>query len=153
ATPAAGSVFTGWSGDCAGTTNPCHVTMDQARAVTATFTALRKLTVTKTGSGSGSVSSSPDIGISCGATCSHDYLDGAMVTLTATADAGSTFTGWSGEGCSGILTCSVTMSQARNVSANFDTVPVQPPAPGHTLTVSKTGAGSGGVTSAPAAID
>jgi CSLREA domain-containing protein len=32
----AGSVFAGWSGDCAGT-GDCVVTMDQARAVTATF--------------------------------------------------------------------------------------------------------------------
>ena len=36
ATPAAGSTFTGWSGDCTGT-GTCTVTMDQDRAVTATF--------------------------------------------------------------------------------------------------------------------
>ena len=34
--PAAGSVFAGWSGICAGL-GPCVVTMDQAREVTATF--------------------------------------------------------------------------------------------------------------------
>jgi galactose oxidase len=37
ATPAAGSTFTGWSGDCSGT-GSCAVTLDQDRAVTATFT-------------------------------------------------------------------------------------------------------------------
>jgi hypothetical protein len=36
ATPAADSTFTGWSGDCTGP-GPCTVTMDQDRAVTATF--------------------------------------------------------------------------------------------------------------------
>ncbi|MBV9804042.1 MAG: OmpA family protein [Solirubrobacterales bacterium] len=38
ATPATGSVFTGWSGACSGT-GPCQVTMSQAQAVTATFAA------------------------------------------------------------------------------------------------------------------
>ncbi len=37
ATPAAGSTFAGWSGDCSGT-GSCAVTLDQDRAVTATFT-------------------------------------------------------------------------------------------------------------------
>jgi hypothetical protein len=37
ATPASGSVFSGWSGACSGT-GTCNVTMSQARSVTATFT-------------------------------------------------------------------------------------------------------------------
>ncbi len=37
ATPAAGSVFAGWSGACAGTGPTCIVTMDAAKTVTATF--------------------------------------------------------------------------------------------------------------------
>jgi hypothetical protein len=37
ATPASGSVFSGWSGACSGT-GGCAVTMSQARSVTATFT-------------------------------------------------------------------------------------------------------------------
>jgi subtilase family serine protease len=37
ATPASGSVFSGWSDDCSGT-GACNVTMSQARSVTATFT-------------------------------------------------------------------------------------------------------------------
>jgi hypothetical protein len=36
ATPAADSVFTGWSGDCAGT-SPCSVTMNAAKSATAQF--------------------------------------------------------------------------------------------------------------------
>jgi hypothetical protein len=41
------------------------------------------------------------------------------VTLTPTADAGSTFTGWSGA-CTGTGTCTVTMDQDRAVTATFD---------------------------------
>ncbi|MCP2045568.1 T9SS type A sorting domain-containing protein [Pontibacter sp. HSC-36F09] len=40
ATPQQGFAFAGWSGDAAGTQNPLTLTMDRARAVTATFTAI-----------------------------------------------------------------------------------------------------------------
>src|SRR4051794_9275805 len=148
-TPAAGSIFTGWGGDCSGT-GACAPTMTANKSVTATFTALRTLTVTKAGTGSGGVTSAP-AGIDCGGTCSAQFVNGTGVTLSAAAAAGSTFAGWSGEGCSGTATCTVTLDQARNVTATFTTIPVLPPA-SHTLTVTKAGAGSGSVTSAPAAI-
>ena len=76
------------------------------------------LTVTKAGNGSGTVSSSP-AGIGCGSACTQGYDTGTPVTLSASPAAGSTFTGWSGEGCSGTGTCTVTLSQARSVSATF----------------------------------
>ena len=47
ATPASGSNFTGWSGDCSGT-GPCVVTMSAAKNVTATFNPV-PFTVTVTG--------------------------------------------------------------------------------------------------------
>jgi uncharacterized repeat protein (TIGR02543 family) len=77
------------------------------------------LTVSKTGTGSGTVTSSPS-GVNCGSTCSYDYEHGTSVTLTASTSTGNVFTGWSGEGCSGTGTCVVSMTQARNVTANFD---------------------------------
>jgi len=76
------------------------------------------LTVTKTGTGSGTVTSNPT-GIDCGSTCSYAFNYNTDVTLSAVADIGSTFSGWSGEGCSGTGTCTVDMTQARNVTATF----------------------------------
>ena len=47
------------------------------------------------------------------------YPSGASVTLTATPSANSTFTGWSGGGCSGTSPCNVTMSASKTVTATF----------------------------------
>jgi len=44
ATPAAGYLFTGWSGSASGTTNPLSVTMDGKKTVTANFQAVPVLT-------------------------------------------------------------------------------------------------------------
>ena len=79
-------------------------------------------TVTKTGTGVGLVTSSP-AGIDCGATCTAAFTTGVVVSLTATAEVGSSFTGWDGEGCSGTGLCQVTMDQARSVTATFTSVP------------------------------
>ena len=103
----------------------------------------RHLTVSKLGAGSGIVTSSPT-GISCGATCTAEFKEGTEVLLTAEADKGSTFSGWSGA-CSGTGTCKVTMSEPREVTATF--APEQ-----HQLTVVRKGAGSDGVTSSPPGI-
>lgn len=76
------------------------------------------LSLTKTGAGSGTVTSNPS-GINCGSDCSEAYNSGTVVTLTASADANSTFNGWSGGGCSGTGTCTVTMTAAATVNADF----------------------------------
>ena len=51
------------------------------------------------------------------AECTEAYTVGTGVTLTATADAGTTFGGWSGGGCAGTGTCMVTMNMAQTVTA------------------------------------
>jgi hypothetical protein len=143
AAPDPGSTFTGWSGDCSGV-GDCQVTMNQARSVTATFTASSYgLAVSKQGSGTGLVSSSP-AGISCGTSCQASFTSGSTVTLSAAPDPGSTFTGWSGD-CSGNGSCQLAMSQARSVTATFA-------ASSYGLDVSKLGAGTGLVSSSPAGI-
>ncbi len=75
------------------------------------------LSVTRTGNGSGTISSSP-AGISCGSDCSEEYESNTTVSLTATADSGFLFAGWSGA-CFGKALCTVTMDQSRSVTATF----------------------------------
>src|SRR3972149_5895759 len=101
------------------------------------------LSVSKTGTGSGTVTSSPG-GINCGSDCSEPYSYGTPVTLTAAADAGSVFAGWSGDpDCSDGV---VTVDSAKGCTATFNLQT-------NTLSVSKTGTGSGTVTSSPAGIN
>ncbi|MEA2391458.1 MAG: large repetitive protein [Solirubrobacteraceae bacterium] len=140
ATPDAGSTFAGWSGaGCAGTST-CEVTMSDVESVVATFDhGPRTLTVSPAGDGSGSVASDGLGEIFCGATCSHDFTYGTVVTLTATPAAHSTFSGWSGA-CTGGGTCQVTTDDAKGVTATFAKVR-------HALTVSTDGTGSGTVSS------
>jgi Divergent InlB B-repeat domain len=146
ATPAPGSLFVGWSGSgvtCPGT-DPCSLTIEHDTTVTATFvTAARELTVSPSGAGSGVVTSQP-AGIDCGTTCSAVFPHGTQITLTAAPTEGSRFTGWSGA-CAGEGPCVVTMDGAQAVGVTF--TPEQ-----HTLTVSRSGAGTGSVTSVPAGI-
>ena len=136
AAPAAGSVFTGWGGDCSGS-GACQVTMNADRSVGATFAAQRNLVVTRQGGGTGLITGP---GINCGSAagqndCSETYADGASVSLTATATGGSSFAGWSGD-CSGAGTCSLTMSANRTATGNFNPPPVPPDtSPPNTLIV------------------
>ncbi len=143
-TPAPGSQFTGWSGACSGTQSVCTVSMSAARSVTASFSILTyALTVVKSGSGSGVVSSSPS-GINCGTSCTASFNDGTTVVLTATPQAGSLFDGWSGA-CTGKGTCTVSMTQARSVTANFSAE--------YSIEVIIFGDGDGRVTSSPPGVD
>ena len=143
ATPSSGWSFAGWGGDCSDT-GPCSVTMSQASSVSATFTqdpapSTFAVTVSRTDDGSGEEASSPG-GIACGADCSESYPQGTTVTLTAAPTSGSSFTGWSGGGCSGTGTCVV--SSTSSVTADFAALPpsgggTNPP-PGGTTTPTTT---------------
>jgi plastocyanin len=141
ATPDSGSVFSGWSGDpdC----SDGSVTVDTDKTCNATFTAQYTLTVTKTaGMGSGTVTSSP-AGINCGPDCSEPYIDGTVVILTATPDAGSTFLGWSGD--PDCADGTVTMNGNKTCDANFELL--------FALSVTKAGTGGGTVSSSPVGIN
>lgn len=97
-------------------------------------------------SAGGSVASQP-AGIDCGSTCTARYTSGTVVVLTARAAAGQVFSGWGGA-CTGTAsTCSVTMDQARDVTAAFAA------APPSSYTLALTLSGSGQVVSQPAGID
>ena len=128
AVPDQGVTFGGWGGDCAaaGTATSCTLTPSSAKNVTVTFLVTHQAKVTLTGSGNGTVASSPAGTINCrlaggnvSGACSAAGLENASITLTATADAGSTFAGWSGP-CTGTAsTCTVPLSQSQAVGAVF----------------------------------
>jgi hypothetical protein len=104
----------------------------------------RPLTIVKSGTGSGTVTSSPT-GISCGTTCTYQFASGSSVTLTATPDASSTFSGWLGGATGTNSTVTITMNSDTIVEAVFNAL--------YTLTVLKQGNGDGTVTSNPAGIN
>jgi YVTN family beta-propeller protein len=118
ATPSSGSSFSGWGGDCSGNST-CVLTMSASHNVTAVFSSSGpQLSIGEAGNGTGTVMSSP-VGIACQSTCGATFTMGQVVTLTAVANPGSTFIGWSGAGCSGTGTCNVTMNSAQTVVATF----------------------------------
>jgi len=111
------------SGTCGGTLTGDIYTTNGVVAdctVDATFAInTYTLTVSKTGTGVGTITG--DIGgISCGASCSAVYDHGTTVILSAAAGTESSFIGWSGGGCTGTGTCTVTMTAATTVNATFD---------------------------------
>lgn len=143
ATADPGSSFVGWTGDCSGN-GPGSVTMDAPRSCTATFVAGdRRLEVFTSGPGTGSVVS--DSGnIYCPSQCSDYFADGSVVVLTANADPGSTFGGWSGD-CD--LLGAVTMNApVKRCTATFERTR-------YTLTVTPRGSGGGVIESDPAGIN
>ena len=146
---APGSAFAGWGGACSGTA-ACTVTNNAT--VSARFivpAATNHLHVDKGGTGTGTITSAPS-GISCGSTCDADFESGTIVTLTAVPAETSTFTNWSGGGCSGgAPSCAVVLNANQSVTAIFTAIV---PVPMSTLTVEKNGLGSGTVTSAPSGI-
>ncbi len=133
ATASSGYTFSNWAGCDSVQSNTCTVTVNNARTVTATFTSNGYvLTVSK--SGQGTVTSN-DGYINCGSSCSHNYNSGTQVTLTAAASSGYTFSNWAG--CDSVQsnTCTVTVNNARTVTATFTSN-------GYVLTVSKSGQGT-----------
>jgi hypothetical protein len=135
ATPAAGSLFTGWSGACSGTA-PCTLPAGiSAAAVTATF-GLPARTLTVTTAGSGQVTAT---GVACPGDCSETYASGTVVTLTAAPAAGWRFTGWSGGGCGTAASCDVTLDADKATEATFTAIP------SYALSVALGGFGSGTV--------
>jgi hypothetical protein len=96
--------------------------------------------------GSGTVTSGP-AGIACETGCSARFDANTTVTLAAAPASGSVFAGWSGGGCSGTGTCTVTMGADQTVTATFI------PPPMHSLTISQPGSGRGTVTISPAQIN
>jgi MYXO-CTERM domain-containing protein len=107
---------------------------------------LISLTIDKSGSGTGRVRSTP-AGIDCGKTCSAEFPPGTELVLTAEPDANGTFVSWSGP-CSGAQTCVLRLTEPTRVGAEF----AHREEPRSSLTVDKSGDGTGMVISEPAGI-
>jgi len=129
ATPTAPAVFFGWTGtgSCDGmVTNPCSVTMNAAKTVTALFSA-DGLIVTVTGPGT----VTDGAAINCPTTaCAEPAGAGAVYNLTAMPTGAAVFTGWTvtggsvGDTCVGATTpCVATVPAVGGVvyaTAKFD---------------------------------
>jgi hypothetical protein len=103
------------------------------------------LVVVRAGTGTGTVSASV-AGIDCGSDCTESFAEGTPITLTAVPTTGSTFSGWSGGGCGGTGACVPTLSGNTTITATFTLNR-------YTLSVGRSGTGSGRVTSLPAGVD
>jgi subtilisin family serine protease len=120
-----------WEGDCSGTSGWCNLYMGSDRAITAVFEQNPALTLNFAGSGSGSINVS---GVdTCSANCTLRLSVPRQLTLVASPDVNSTFSGWTGA-CSGTQsTCAVSYEADMTLEATFTRV--APP--------SGTGSGSG----------
>ena len=74
-------------------------------------------TLTLTAIGNGTVTPTPD-GVSCGTNC-YGYDAGTYIQLSESLDAGSSFSAWSGGGCSGTGKCQLTIQSNQSISATF----------------------------------
>lgn len=102
------------------------------------FTSTEELDVASSGAGSGTVSGD---GIACGTNCYEIVSRGQVITLIAVAAAGSTFAGWSGCDTPNGATCTMSLDATKTVVAFFELF-----ASPSTLTVTRSGSGSGTVT-------
>ena len=75
------------------------------------------LSIVSVGSGSGTVSSAP-IGITCPGTCSSNFAFNTTVTLSATPNPGSTFSGWAAPCTSGTINLAVSTTCSATFTAN-----------------------------------
>jgi len=141
ATPAAGYVFSSWSGDVVTTSNPLTLTMNGNKSLTATFAQCYVLTPASNPASGGDVTPSPS---NCAGSGYH-YAPGTVITLTAVPEpslsAGYAFTSWSGDVTGTTNPITLTMNANKNVIANFVVC--------YTLTTSVTPTVGGGVNLSP----
>jgi hypothetical protein len=114
ATADVGSTFSGWTGTNAAECATGSVTMNANKSCAANFTLnTYTLALSTTGSGSGTVNGA------------GTYNSGVIATVSATADVGSTFSGWTGTNAAECATGSITMNTNKSCTATF--TQIQPP--------------------------
>lgn len=81
----------------------------------------RTLAINITGKGAVTASSTTS-SMTCQSNCNGTFPDSTSVTLTATAEYGNFFNGWSNN-CTGSSNCSIDMDQNKTVTATFNLIP------------------------------
>ena len=127
ATPASGSIFSGWAGGLCSGLSTCSFQSTQqaindAPVATAVFSAGPViLTVINNGASGGGIITSSPLGIDCGTVCRYAFPQGAVVTLSAAPASESVFSAWNSSAptCSGTAPCTITMNADITVSASF----------------------------------
>ena len=115
AAPAEGYVFSGWTGNASGSTNPLTVSMTGNKDITATFSRNQyALTVGVVGQGS------VDQELVSSAKSKTDYDSGSTVRLTATPSSGSIFNSWSGSSTETTNQIDITINGTKSVIATFE---------------------------------
>ncbi|MFO0753948.1 MAG: S-layer homology domain-containing protein [Thermodesulfovibrionales bacterium] len=100
--------------------SPSGCTGGMTGTVTVTSPTTSLLSVERAGTGSAEVSSAP-AGILCGTDCSESYPTGTRVTLTASPQPGTSFTGWSGACKDTNPVCVVHLTSDKDATAHFIT--------------------------------
>ena len=115
AIPAPGYRFDSWSGDLSGSTNPVMVTISCNKIITARFSRITH-TLTMKADGGGSTIPIPG---------EHDYDEGMVVNISATADKGWRFAGWTGDVTDPLpATTTLTLDSDKVVTATFSQIAI-----------------------------
>ena len=123
ATPAPQQAVT-WSGCTHFEADTCEIEIGPSpNSVKASFSPITQtLTIATVGSGAGQITCN-------GAPCVASYPEGTVLTLSASPDAGSSFAGWSGAGCSGTGNCEITLGADTQLTASFQAKKAEPESP------------------------
>ena len=106
--PGAGWAFSGWSGDLSGDDSPVSLLVDSDKSITANFLQVFDLSLTTEGGGTASVDGDQS-----------EYLDGSLVTITATAAEGWYFDRWEGNLTGSENPATIVMDDDKNIKAVF----------------------------------
>ena len=122
ATPQEGYDFVRWTGCQTPQGTSCSLVLNQpTTTIKALFRAKPKYPLKVTKTRYGSISSTPK-GLQCGnntRSCSHAFVTGTEVILTATPQEGRTFSGWGGACTGSDNTCQIKVVNLTKVSATF----------------------------------
>ena len=115
ATPITGYVFSSWSGDTIATSNPINIRITKNKNFTANFTLIPIVTYTLNTIGvNGAIALNPS---------QLTYNSGASVELTATPNAGYTFSSWTGDTIATSNPLIIGMNTNKNITGNFTAIP------------------------------